>query len=620
MFFQLSDLRSKLGRKFFILFFLVALVPMLLFASFSYNYVGNYLYHQSQQELKNEARFYSAIVYERLRILSAEVENFSIVEKSSVPGIDQFEGVDWSTLEQKVGKMSVRQKKALRTRLQHGKQGLLLNRAGVIHLVKTVSDINKPILLATIDPNYLLGDPTMRNPGLNYCLFGGNQQRLFCSNGDLLRAGQFAQIVDQNGQRANFATEWQQGDQIYVAQVRTIFIDKLFDANSWKLWVSKEHDDVYGTLNVLQRIFSLIVAVSLVLAVLVSIIQIRRILLPFRSLIEGTKAISQRNFDVVVEVQSNDEFKELADAFNQMVQQLGKQFRLLSGLSNIDQLILSVPDLDQVAQSTLSTLQDLVKSDAAAVAIRNPEKSNEILLFSFCSGSGLQPMVAQELNQQEDHWLAAVAPVHCVSATDRQYLDWLWPGHQKLLEGSNYLFPITVADKNRGVLALAWSEYHLLPPQDRQVLKDFADRIAVAIAAVRREKILYRQTHFDVLTQQPNRQLLKDRLEQAVKHTMNSEGTGAVLFVDLDKFQNVNDTEGYAVGDQILLRTAERIKVCVTVEDTVGRQGGDEFIVVLNNIESPMRATRVAEKILAMISAPFNLDGKRFYMNCSIGI
>ena len=99
MFFQLRDLRSKLGRKFFVLFFLVALVPMLLFASFSYNYVDSYLYRQSQKELRNEARFYSTIVYERLRILKIQIETLPQSEIESMPGIEDFKVVDWAILE-----------------------------------------------------------------------------------------------------------------------------------------------------------------------------------------------------------------------------------------------------------------------------------------------------------------------------------------------------------------------------------------------------------------------------------------------------------------------------------------------------------------------------------------
>ncbi|MAR91747.1 MAG: hypothetical protein CML06_12815 [Pseudomonadales bacterium] len=213
-------------------------------------------------------------------------------------------------------------------------------------------------------------------------------------------------------------------------------------------------------------------------------------------------------------------------------------------------------------------------------------------------------------------WRPVIGPVSVTPVT--------WAGSGRAnppcLGGNTYLFPITAGGKNRGVLALAWEKSHKLPDYERGLLKDFADRLAVAITAVRREQKLYRHAHFDLLTQLPNRQLLKDRLDQAIKHSLKNQTAGAVMFVDLDKFQQVNDADGHALGDQILIRTAERLQVCVTLEDTVARQGGDEFVVVLRNIESPMRATRVADKIITMLSSPFTVEHKKYFLNASIGI
>ncbi len=612
MFLSASNLRSKLGRKFFLLLFLVAFVPMLLFASFSYNYVGNYLYYQSQRELHNEARFYSTLLYESLQVAQAKFVNGVSDER--------VRQLSWQDVEPFMQHLSVAEKRALAERVRTGMVSLLSQPQGTVLLLQQLAGSAASIRVLELPIAELLGDEDMRHPRIQYCVFGSYDERLFCSHNKLLMGQQFSEVMREHGQRANFSLEWQRGDAAYVAQVRTIFIDQLFGAPGLKLWVSKSRKDIFATLGVLQKIFSMLVAVAIALAAVISALQIKRILNPFKILIAGTKAIAEKKFDVQIDVKSNDEFTELAQSFNQMADQLGKQFSLLTGLSNIDQLILNVPDLDQVAQSALHTMKVLVSSDAAAIGIRNPDKPDEIFLFSYCCERGIQPMVTQLLDEQEDHWLSAVAPVHRATLSDAQYLDWLWPEEKELLGGNTYLFPITVANKNRGVLALAWKRSYKLPEHDRSLLHDFADRLAVAITAVRREKQLYLQTHFDVLTQLPNRQLMKDRLEQSLKHASNSETAGAVLFVDLDKFQNINDTEGYGIGDQMLVKTAERLKVCVTVEDTVARQGGDEFIVILNNINSPMRATRVAEKILTMLSSPYNVDGKKYFMNCSIGI
>lgn len=631
MFVRIKELRSGLGRKFFILVFLAALLPMLLFASFSYNYVGNALLRESQVSLRKEARFYSTILYERLLLASSQVtaayqaQAFDTAPKTPAAPFKRLLRINWEAFETASAHLPPQQQLAARQRLQQGQRFLLTTPDGRALLLQPVgadaADDGLPLYLAELDVAFLLGDSESRNPDLNYCVFGSDARPLYCSRIQEISRSGFIVLAQEQGNRSNFQVDWNNGTAVQQVSVRSIFLDQQFGvAQPWRLWVSHPRADVFKTLQVMQRVLSLMVAATVLLAALVSVMQIGRILRPLRQLIDATHAVANRNFEISLSIPTKDELGDLAQAFNDMAQQIGKQFQLLTGLSRIDQLILNVPDPDQVAQSTLNTLQDLVTSDAAAVALRNPDNVDEMWLFTFTRSNGRYQMLQQTLSDDENHWLCVLPPSHRASLSDAKYLGWLWPQRKELLGGSTYLFPILAAGKNRGVMALAWEKSHRLSEQDRSLLKDFADRLAVAITAVRREKKLYRQAHFDTLTQLPNRQLLKDRLDQAIKHATKSNGAGAVLFVDLDKFQQVNDTDGHSLGDQILIRTAERLQVCVTLEDTVARQGGDEFVIVLNNIDTPMRATRVADKIITMLGSPFSIDGKKFFLNSSIGI
>ncbi|MEE2733602.1 MAG: EAL domain-containing protein [Pseudomonadota bacterium] len=627
MFVQIKELRSGLGRKFFILVFLAALLPMLLFASFSYNYVGNALLQESRANLQKEARFYSTILYERLLLVSSQVAASYRAQTTTVAegGLEfspykRLQRLEWSELEYHLQHLSMRDQLQARERLVRGMRVLLTNPDG--HAILLQPDTGDDgLYLADLDVGYLLGESDNRNPELNYCVFGSDAVPLYCSRAHEISRSGFQQMIRDQGNRSNFQLDWEDGDAIQQVSVRSVFLENQFGVNqAWRLWVSHPRADVFQTLNILQRVLSLLVAVTVLLAALVSVLQIGRILRPLRQLMDATHAVANRNFEVSLSIPTRDELGDLAEAFNQMAHQIGKQFQLLTGLSKIDQLILSVPDLDQVAQSTLSTLHELVSSDAAAVALRNPDNVDEMWVFHYAKATGQYQMQQQTLGDDESHWLGVLPASHKASATDAKYLGWLWSEREEVLNGSSYLFPIMAAGKNRGVLALGWSTSHTLPEQDRGLLKDFADRLAVAITAVRREKKLYRQAHFDPLTQLPNRQLMKDRLDQAIKHATRNNSAGAILFVDLDKFQQVNDTDGHSLGDQILIRTAERLQVCVTMEDTVARQGGDEFVIVLNNIDTPMRATRVADKIITMLGSPFTIEGKKHFLNGSIGI
>ncbi|WP_409523210.1 EAL domain-containing protein [Nitrincola sp. MINF-07-Sa-05] len=128
------------------------------------------------------------------------------------------------------------------------------------------------------------------------------------------------------------------------------------------------------------------------------------------------------------------------------------------------------------------------------------------------------------------------------------------------------------------------------------------------------------QAYYDALTQLPNRALLADRLEVAIVTADRDNQKIALLFVDLDRFKNVNDTLGHEFGDDLLLQVAERLISCVRESDTVARFGGDEFVILLHNISSDRDAALIAEKLIKAISDPFVLSGREIFIGASIGI
>lgn len=133
------------------------------------------------------------------------------------------------------------------------------------------------------------------------------------------------------------------------------------------------------------------------------------------------------------------------------------------------------------------------------------------------------------------------------------------------------------------------------------------------------EKILY-QAHFDALTQLPNRFLVLDRLLQSIKEAHRYNKKVAILFLDLDDFKKVNDSLGHEVGDKILVVAASRLARAVRSQDTVGRHGGDEFIVILGDLDDEHEAIPIAETILQQFREEFELGRRKFVLTSSIGI
>jgi diguanylate cyclase (GGDEF)-like protein/PAS domain S-box-containing protein len=129
-----------------------------------------------------------------------------------------------------------------------------------------------------------------------------------------------------------------------------------------------------------------------------------------------------------------------------------------------------------------------------------------------------------------------------------------------------------------------------------------------------------RQAQHDFLTGLPNRILLNDRIAQAIAQAARNGTHLAVLFLDLDNFKQVNDTLGHALGDQLLQSVARRLSSCVRDGDTVSRQGGDEFVLLLAGDQTAEHAALSAQRILSAMALPHRIDGHELHVTCSVGI
>lgn len=139
------------------------------------------------------------------------------------------------------------------------------------------------------------------------------------------------------------------------------------------------------------------------------------------------------------------------------------------------------------------------------------------------------------------------------------------------------------------------------------------------------EKEIEKLAFYDSLTELPNRRLLHERLEQELNNAIRYQRAGVLLFLDLDRFKQINDALGHAVGDKLLIETARRLQSLLRVTDTAVRLGGDEFVILISaqdGIQNDLleQASVIAEKIINEISSPFLIDGHELYISTSIGI
>jgi diguanylate cyclase (GGDEF)-like protein len=179
--------------------------------------------------------------------------------------------------------------------------------------------------------------------------------------------------------------------------------------------------------------------------------------------------------------------------------------------------------------------------------------------------------------------------------------------------------PITARGEFYGVVTANLDRASVGPDAvDR--LTGMANQAATALQNARLLEQIRHQALHDPLTDLPNRTLLADRTNQALRAALRNDTLVGFLFLDLDKFKAVNDGHGHACGDALLAQIAQRLAGGVRKSDTVARVGGDEFVFLLADLDCPDEAERVAKKILDLFDSPFEVLGREISVSASIGV
>lgn len=173
--------------------------------------------------------------------------------------------------------------------------------------------------------------------------------------------------------------------------------------------------------------------------------------------------------------------------------------------------------------------------------------------------------------------------------------------------------------RKNGEVFPEWVTISVLRDEQSNVTHYIAVYLDITERKKEEERINY-LANYDVLTGLPNRHLLADRVDQALSSAQRHQGRVAVMFIDLDRFKNINDSLGHDIGDALLKQVATQLKACLRRTDTIARQGGDEFVAVLTELDSADEVIFVAEKMIESLQGKFNLGEYQLSITPSIGI
>ncbi|MEO8839070.1 MAG: EAL domain-containing protein [Herbaspirillum sp.] len=628
--FEGTFLRSAVGRRVFFLFMLSAFAPAALLAVVSYSNVYNLVNDYAEHDLIQTSHVQGRALYNRLLgahfLLNAKAAQNRI--KSDREAHEQFA---WDHVFQRTrlmvdgaavmrflsadGNSSIPLPNKTAAHLVQGEVALLLPQSGSashnpwLAVAVDVANPARGILMAEFQPAYLWGDPEDLSYQTNVCVFAKNV-RLSCSSNEVeASAAKLAEHAVEG------ATEIQDG---WLGASSGLFLNAKFSAPDWTIVALRPNASAATSLATVTSLLLGITVLTLLLVALLSLVQIRRTLVPLEGLIEGTRRIAREQFDQPVRAERDDEFGQLALSLNDMAQRLSNQIGAIRALSAIDQEILSHLDVAQIILRVHARILEILPQAGVNIMVSDTSTGDVGTIY-------IRRTAEVQISQIQLPWEARDLAVlmHCRDGVwfDANTADVPSQAARAGLGAMDcYVLPIFWRDQIDAVIVVGVDPSKRLNDNWTGQVRDLGNRVGVALAARAREAQLVFLAHHDDLTGLPNRALLRDRLQQQIAQQHHVRNQFALLFLDLDRFKNINDSMGHENGDRLLRVVGERLRACAREGDTLARLGGDEFVILLIDIRNPRHAAEVATKVLDSLAQPFHIDGKDCFVGVSIGI
>ncbi len=650
-----SFFRSIVARRIFLFFAICALTPILAMSALVVRQVANTLNEEKVDRLHQTSRSVGFAIYERLLALDSELQSVMTdgpVSETSLARrlssrFDEY-SLRWFdaalVIREDRPPLLVRGRSdalsafpaptpAQVAELESGRTVLLVepstNRVWLLRGSRS-PEHHRLIVAASVRPAHLFAMLNRdalpaRTEG---CVFTTALQALNCSDPGLLPlpSGVSERLVGS----ASGDFPWPGPGSGYLASFWSLFLQSEFAAPPWVIVAAESRTGLVGQVSNFRKTLTLTALAAILIVLLLSSRHIRSTLQPIEELREGMDRIVRRNFKGRVEVSSRDEFEDLARAFNGMAEELESQFNTIETLGEIQQAILTALDAKGVVETAVRRIHEISNADFVAAVLTDHTVSDRGLLFTRADGQSGRIQI-DRTSLPHDALLRLVGGSLGELDPAAPELAWLAPSIPALIAFTAVL-PLRVGERPAGLLILGYRHRSPRNKEDIARAARVADQISVGLSSARMVEQVHTLAYYDHVTGLPNRRLMRDRLDRALRVATQHGRHVAVLFLDLDHFKRINDTFGHPTGDRLLQEVAERLAQTVRQSDDVGhldaetpnatisRLGGDEFTVVLTEVAHPEDPALVARRILQSLARPFSLGAETVLITASIGI
>jgi diguanylate cyclase (GGDEF)-like protein len=616
---EASFLRSRVARRIFLLFVLSAVVPISLLLGLSLREMNRDLIQRVHRELHQAAKAYAMSVYERLlladeelALLSGSTNETKVAEWLSSTPSPRYASLMMGSRD---GQRQLYGPHPAALNLLPGQWARLARDEPLLAFI--FSSRSQPEVMvvhpegsgrgrdaymaAVLRPEYLWGSRESLPYLTGFCIYNQGGALLHCT--------------DPAYERLMVGDAQQRQDSGLLTDAFPLFLGGRFAAREWRVVALRPRPELQSSLQSMNRIFIGVALLSVLLVALLSVVQIRRTLVPLESLIGGTRRLARRDFSPLPIPPRRDEFTELTRGFNAMAEEIQTQFQVLDAQGRIDRMILSELNLERILETVLQGLREVAPADTLCVAALDRNLRDKAHLHCL-RGKGL----TVERIASGSEALAFIGNADSGLRVHRATY-----GGQALLPDwpdEPHVFYLPVYWKNElvAILGLGFATGERITEDRLGHVREIAGRIGVALSALAREEELYRQAHYDSLTGLPNRLMFLDWLDRETRSAIRQDETLALLFIDLDRFKIVNDSRGHSAGDLLLKEVAYRLQKVVRGDSLIARLGGDEFTVALPRLDQKIHAGIVAGHIREELAKPFTIHGHEYHVGASIGI
>jgi putative nucleotidyltransferase with HDIG domain len=502
-------LRSKVAQRIFFLFILCAILPITILAIITYSNMTKQLHQQTRRELQQTSKSIGMAIFERLVLIESEMRMISSnLDLSAGINGPQAVPTDRSSLNNRFKGLVLLNDKGQSINLFGQisdppvldfteKQKIFFGETLILTkpFLKDKSQIfmcsafdpqdeKKGVILAEIDSMFLwfMGYENPLPPATALCILDSQARVLFSSFGEDIQLPKPVMFQMQSSSVGQF--EWDYREEKYLASFWSLFLMSKFFSPDWRVIVFKSKTSMLAPLANFKNTFPWIILITLWVVLFLSVNQIRKSMIPLEKLKEGTQRIAQRDFESHVEVHSQDEFADLANSFNAMASHLGRQFKTLTAMVDIDRAILAALETKKIVEVVLSHMRHVFPCDSVSFSLLEPNSRRSVQTY-FQVGNPHQEEYTESLEIESEE----IRTLH----NNRDHLfipeDKSIPNYLATLAVKNIrcflILPLFIKNSLSGIITLGYAHSPDLLEEDISQARQLADQVAVALSNVR---------------------------------------------------------------------------------------------------------------------------------------